>query len=64
MNPPNKPCECGSGKKQKKCHPHGAPMYGPWLPRKPKEYIDGDPSVISSLLLFSTMEILSMRSRM
>lgn len=26
---PNKPCQCGSGKKQKKCHPNGAPLYGP-----------------------------------
>jgi hypothetical protein len=29
MNPPNSPCECGSGRKQKKCHPFGAPRFGP-----------------------------------
>ena len=29
MNPPNSPCECGSGKKQKRCHPFGAPVQGP-----------------------------------
>lgn len=27
MNPPNSPCECGSGKKQKKCHYFGAPLH-------------------------------------
>lgn len=24
---PNKKCECGSGEKQKKCHPTGAPYH-------------------------------------
>jgi len=38
MNSPNSPCECGSGKKQKKCHPFGAPMYGPEKqPETPEE---------------------------
>jgi hypothetical protein len=36
MNLPNQTCECGSGNKQKKCHPFGAPVYGPMpAPRKP-----------------------------
>ena len=34
MNQSNSLCECGSGKKQKKCHPLGAPAYGP--ERQPK----------------------------
>ena len=29
MNQSNQPCECGSGRKQKRCHPFGAPAYGP-----------------------------------
>lgn len=35
MNQPNKPCECGSGRKQKKCHPFGAPAFGPEPEPKP-----------------------------
>ena len=36
MNLPNQPCECGSGRKQKRCHPFGAPVYGPVIePAKP-----------------------------
>ncbi len=60
MNPPNKPCECGSGMKQKKCHPNGAPMYGPWLPQKPRS--EEKRSAVQSMVLFSAMEILTMRS--
>lgn len=43
MNGPNKPCECGSNRKQKKCHPFGAPLFGPAPePRK------GQPPVVSN----------------
>jgi len=35
MNQPNQSCECGSGRKQKRCHPFGAPALGP-EPEPPK----------------------------
>lgn len=63
MNQPNRPCECGSGKKQKKCHPNGAPMYGPWPKPKDAQQIRKERSnAATSMLLFSAMEIMAMRS--
>ena len=52
MSLPNQPCECGSGKKQKKCHPFGAPVYGPAPEKKTPAKRDGD---VSMALLFASM---------
>lgn len=64
MNQPNKPCECGSGRKQKKCHPFGAPLIGPAPePRK------NDPPVVrgrddSLMLMMLPMLIMGGMRRM
>lgn len=51
MNGPNKPCECGSGKKQKKCHPFGAPVEGPELPSKRPPLVRDNGSDLNFMLM-------------
>lgn len=59
MNGPNRPCECGSGRKQKKCHPFGAPLEGPELPARKRPPVVRDSC--SDFLLLMAVSSLSFR---
>ena len=59
MNLPNQPCECGSGRKQKKCHPLGAPVYGPERePMKPVERAKRKADSDKAFLMIQTMAVM------
>lgn len=56
QNGPNKPCACGSGLKQKKCHPCGAPVCGPDPePKRRKESGQGVDIAALSLMMVAGM---------
>lgn len=56
-NAPNSPCMCGSGRKQKKCHPFGAPIYGP-IPEPPPPHHETHGIGLGMVCTLATMLVL------
>lgn len=60
MRGPNQPCECGSGIKQKKCHPSGVPIGEP-APNPKAEKVHFRTNLLEAAALLSVIDPRTLR---